>query len=223
MSRSSSHGITSKPSSRARPLPLARVVQRPAHAGHHRLLGQQQALLHRAPERRAVEDRAGRSSCRSCRSGRRAARARPGRARRRGRAARRARSCGRRRARSASRPARTIPSSCCAICATERRRVARRGVDVAPVDHGLGGEAVDLEVRVVRAAAAIEPARTASGPNRAPTRKLVPVSNGTPTTATSTPSRSFDVRAARERADAGVAGREERVGGAVTGLRHAWR
>ena len=41
-----------------------------------------------------------------------------------------------------------------------------------------------------RAAGSAEAERIASGPNRAPGRKLVAVSNGTPTTATSTPSSS---------------------------------
>ena len=206
---------TSKPSARASERSDARV-QRAAHAGQQRALRAQQPLLHRAPERRAVEvalavvlvPRVGvrveqHQRDRAVDRGMRAQLAEHDRvvaaqherhdAGAHDRLERRRRS-GRRCARRCRASRRGRPGRPPTACRTRPRRAA-------------GGRAAGRSRR----------ARIASGPNRAPGRRLVAVSNGTPTTATSTPSSVGHVRAARERAHARVAGRLRGVGRAVGG------
>ena len=212
--RSSSQVTISKPQPRGSSRSEARV-QRPAHAGQQRALRVDQALLERALERRAVEVALAVVLLPGVGVGVEQHERRAGRARRRARAARRARSSGRRRARAASRRRastrlelrrRSAPRCaprCRASCAGRRgRRASARRTRRPPAAGST-------------AAAAARRRGSPSGPKRAPGRQHVAVSNGTPTTAASTPSGCGHVRQPRERADARVARRERGVRRAV--------
>ena len=169
--------------------------------------GAQQALLDRPPERRAVEVALAVVAGPRCRRGRRAARARAGRARPRARAARRARSSGRRRARAGPPRPRTTGSSAAAIWPAVRSalpgvtsRSPRSTTDSAR-------EHVHVERRVVG-----PQADRRRADRLRPEARPGPVAGGgvereSRPRPRRRPSSSRDVRAARERAHARVAGR----------------
>ena len=157
----------------------------------------------------------------TCRRARPAAPRRPGRAPRPARAARRARSSGRRPAPAAPRPPRAagrarrrsgpvVRSAFPGVTARSPPSSTDRPANTSIACCGCHGRISRLWSRI------------AAGPKRAPVRKLVAVSNGTPTHGDVGVRPVVAVRAAGERAHPGVAGRARRVGGSVAG-RHAAR
>ena len=197
IARSSSSATTSKPS-RARLGEVGGGVERAAHAGQQRALRAQQPLLDRAPERRAVE--VALAVVLVPRVGVRVEQ--------------------HQRHRAVHRRLRAQLAEHDRVVAAEHQRHhagphdrLERGGDLAGGALGVAGR--DRRGRRGRPPTArantstssggwygrspIEAPRIASGPKRAPGRRLVAVSNGTPTTATSTPSGSRHVAGSARR------------------------
>src|SRR5471030_1437781 len=69
-------------------------------------------------------------------------------------------------------------------------RVVRVDPAVAVVDHGQLVEGIEAQGKAISSPSCTLAARTAAGPRRAPGRKVVARSRGTPETTTSTPVKS---------------------------------